>query len=112
MARPCALPIRASRRQAGIGVVHQERNLVTRFSVAENIMLERLGTHALSRIDYDALYDEAARWLKLLDLDVDPATARIAAERRPDATRGNRQGAVAAIARAAARRTDRIPDPE
>ncbi len=57
---------------AGIGVVHQERNLVTRFSVGENIMLERLGTHALSRIDFDALHAEAAKWLKLLDLDVDP----------------------------------------
>lgn len=57
---------------AGIGVVHQERNLVTRFSVGENIMLERLGRHALSRIDYDALHTEAAKWLKLLDLDVDP----------------------------------------
>ena len=57
---------------AGIGVVHQERNLVTRFSVGENIMLERLGAHALSRINYDALHREAAKWLKLLDLDVDP----------------------------------------
>ena len=27
---------------AGIGVVHQERNLIPRFSVGENIMLERL----------------------------------------------------------------------
>jgi ribose transport system ATP-binding protein len=37
---------------AGIGAVHQERNLVTRFSTGENIMLERLGSHALSVIDY------------------------------------------------------------
>ena len=40
-------PVRfANPRQAaagGLGVVHQERNLVTRFSVAENIMLDRLG---------------------------------------------------------------------
>lgn len=57
---------------AGIGVVHQERNLVTRFSVGENIMLERLGNHALSRVDYDAIHTEALKWLKLLDLDVDP----------------------------------------
>ncbi|NMD08717.1 MAG: sugar ABC transporter ATP-binding protein, partial [Phyllobacteriaceae bacterium] len=57
---------------AGIGVVHQERNLVTRFSVGENIMLERLGSHALSHINYDAIHSEAAKWLKLLDLDVDP----------------------------------------
>ena len=31
------------RSPAGIGVVHQERNLIPRFSVGENIMLERLG---------------------------------------------------------------------
>ncbi len=57
---------------AGIGVVHQERNLVPRFSVGENIMLERLGNHAFSRINYDAINNEAMKWLKLLDLDVDP----------------------------------------
>jgi ribose transport system ATP-binding protein len=57
---------------AGIGVVHQERNLVPRFSVGENIMLERLGSHALSRINYERVNAEAAKWLKLLDLDVDP----------------------------------------
>ena len=58
----------------GIAVVHQERNLVPRFSVGENIMLERLGANSLSRIDYDAIYAEATRWLKLLDLDLDPRT--------------------------------------
>ena len=35
-------------------------------------MLERLGNHALSRIDYDKIYKEALCWLKLLELDVDP----------------------------------------
>ena len=58
----------------GLGVVHQERNLVTRFSVSENIMLDRLGKHSLSSVDYPAIAAEAARWLKLLDLDVDPST--------------------------------------
>jgi ribose transport system ATP-binding protein len=58
----------------GLGVVHQERNLVSRFSVAENIMLDRLGAHSLSRVDYAALAEEARRWLKQLDLDVDPMT--------------------------------------
>ena len=58
----------------GLGVVHQERNLVTRFSVGENILLDRLGNHALSTVDYNAIYREAERWLKLLDLDVDPRT--------------------------------------
>jgi ribose transport system ATP-binding protein len=67
----------ANPRQAaagGLGVVHQERNLVTRFSVAENIMLDRLGTSSLSRVDYKALGTEASRWLKQLDLDIDPMT--------------------------------------
>ncbi len=56
----------------GVGVVHQERNLVTRFSVGENIMLDRLGRHAFSPVDYRSIYSEAERWLKLLDLDIDP----------------------------------------
>jgi ribose transport system ATP-binding protein len=71
-------PVRfANPRQAaagGLGVVHQERNLVSRFSVGENIMLDRLGRTALSRVDYARLHREAERWLKLLDLDVDPRT--------------------------------------
>ncbi len=58
----------------GLGVVHQERNLVTRFSVGENILLDRLGRNALSTVDYAAIYREAERWLKLLDLEVDPRT--------------------------------------
>ena len=58
---------------AGIGVVHQERNLIPRFSVAENIMLERLGPSAVSRVDYAKVRAEARRWLDLLDLDVDPS---------------------------------------
>ncbi len=67
----------ANARQAvagGIAVVHQERNLVARFSVGENLMLERLGRHALSPIDYRQLHQEAARWLALLDLELDPRT--------------------------------------
>lgn len=71
-------PVRfANPRQAsaeGLGVVHQERNLVTRFSVAENIMLDRLGASSLSRVDYTALAAEAGRWLKQLDLEIDPMT--------------------------------------
>jgi ribose transport system ATP-binding protein len=57
---------------AGIGAVHQERNLVSRFSIGENIMLERLGAHALSVIDYGRIHAEAAKWLALLDLYIDP----------------------------------------
>jgi ribose transport system ATP-binding protein len=71
-------PVRfANLRQAaagGLGVVHQERNLVTRFSVGENIMLDRLGARATSTVDYIAIHREAEKWLKLLDLEVDPRT--------------------------------------
>mgnify|MGYP000394702802 CR=1 FL=1 len=55
---------------AGISAVHQERNLVPRFSVGENIALERLPTrHGL--IDYDAVDREARRYLDLLDRSID-----------------------------------------
>jgi ribose transport system ATP-binding protein len=40
----------------GLGVVHQERNLVNRFSVGENIMLDRLGAHSLSPVNYSHVY--------------------------------------------------------
>ncbi|MGF1626773.1 MAG: sugar ABC transporter ATP-binding protein [Alphaproteobacteria bacterium] len=58
---------------AGIGVVHQERNLIPRFSAGENIMLEQLPTrHGL--VDYDAVHREAGRWLDALNLHIDPRT--------------------------------------
>ncbi|MBN9074091.1 MAG: sugar ABC transporter ATP-binding protein [Rhizobiales bacterium] len=57
-----------------VGVVHQERNLIPRFSVAENIHLEQLGAHVLRPVDYAELNRQARRWLETLNLDVDPAT--------------------------------------
>ena len=59
---------------AGVGVVHQERNLIPRFSVGENILLERLGGGLMRPIDYDAVHAEARRWLEVLELDLDPRT--------------------------------------
>jgi ribose transport system ATP-binding protein len=58
---------------AGIGVVHQERNLIPRFSVGENIMLERLSGRLFKPIDYAEINREAKRWLDVLGLDLDPA---------------------------------------
>ncbi len=57
---------------AGIGVVHQERNLIPRFSVGENLLLDRVALGTLLPLDYAALHKEAARWLRLLDLHIDP----------------------------------------
>lgn len=59
---------------AGIGVVHQERNLIPRFSAGENIMLERMTEHPLRPLDTEAMHAEARRWLDLLGLDLDPRT--------------------------------------
>jgi len=57
----------------GVGVVHQERNLIPRFSIAENIFLERLADGALRRVARGRLIEEARHWLELLEIDADPA---------------------------------------
>ncbi|MGW3786694.1 sugar ABC transporter ATP-binding protein [Micromonospora chokoriensis] len=57
--------------RAGIGVVHQERNLIPAFTVAENICLQHLPQRA-GLVDRAALRTEARRCLDLLDLDLDP----------------------------------------
>ncbi|PSJ62658.1 sugar ABC transporter ATP-binding protein [Kumtagia ephedrae] len=55
---------------AGISAVHQERNLIPRFSVGENILLERLPTHR-GLLDREAIHREARRYLDLLDRGID-----------------------------------------
>ncbi|WP_062219159.1 sugar ABC transporter ATP-binding protein [Aureimonas sp. D3] len=57
-----------------IGVVHQERNLIGRFSVAENIHLEQIAGFLVKPVDYAALNAQAERWLEMLGLDIDPRT--------------------------------------
>ena len=58
---------------AGIGVVHQERNLITRFSVAENITLEDPPTR-FGLFDESAAVTATRKWLDLLHLETDPRT--------------------------------------
>lgn len=58
--------------QAGIGIVHQERNLIPKFSVAENITLERPPVRNGQWIDRDRMRDESKRWLDLLQVPIDP----------------------------------------
>ena len=66
----------ASPRQAiaaGISAVHQERNLIPHFSVAENILLEQLPVRN-GLVDFSRANEEARKHLAKVALDVDPAT--------------------------------------
>ena len=56
----------------GISAVHQERNLIPRFSVAENILLEQLPVRN-GLIDFRQANAEARRHLEKVGLDVDPS---------------------------------------
>ncbi|WP_269938048.1 sugar ABC transporter ATP-binding protein [Arthrobacter sp. HY1533] len=58
---------------AGVGVVHQERNVIREFTVAENIVLSRTPKKC-GFIDWKKVNSEAARCLALMDLDIDPGT--------------------------------------
>lgn len=58
--------------RAGIGIVHQERNLIPKFSVAENITLEQPPVRNGQWIDRERMRQEATRWLELLQVHIDP----------------------------------------
>ena len=55
---------------AGIGAVHQERNLIPRFSVGENILLEHLPLKS-GLVDYETINKRAREVLDLLDPGID-----------------------------------------
>jgi ribose transport system ATP-binding protein len=76
----------------GIGVVHQERNLISRFSVAENIVLDRIAAKTLAPIDYQEIYRLGEQWLRALELDLDV--------RRPVSSLTAAQAQMVEIARA------------
>jgi ribose transport system ATP-binding protein len=59
--------------RAGIGVVHQERNLVPEFSVAENTTLHRTPARR-GLVDRDRMREDARRSLELIGLDLDVDT--------------------------------------
>lgn len=58
---------------AGVGVVHQERNVVREFTVGENIAISGMPRRG-ARVDWAAVWREAKRCLDLLDLNIDPRT--------------------------------------
>lgn len=57
-----------SSQDAGIGIIHQELNLIPQLTIAENIFLGREFTNRLGRIDWKRMYAEADRLLSRLNL--------------------------------------------
>src|SRR5437899_11803529 len=64
--------------KAGISVVHQEHNLIPQFTVAENILLERIPTRLPQLVDYAAIYRDTRTRTKPVGLDM-PATRSVSA---------------------------------
>ena len=60
--------------QAGIGIIHQELNLLPELSIAENIFLGREKTSPLGRILWNEMNHEAAKLLKRLRVPHAPQT--------------------------------------
>lgn len=59
---------------AGIAIIHQELNLVSYLSVAENIFLGRELANSFGILDKKKMQDETAALLRRINLDVSPST--------------------------------------
>jgi ribose transport system ATP-binding protein len=59
--------------EKGIAVIHQELNLISGLSVAENIFLGREYVNSFGMIDYRRLHEETAGLLCRLDPDITPS---------------------------------------
>lgn len=57
-----------SSQEAGIGIIHQELNLIPELTIAENIFLGREFTRAFGAIDWKKMYAEADKLLARLNL--------------------------------------------
>ena len=54
--------------------MHQERNLIRRFSVGENLMLNHLPKNSFGLVDYKQVSLLSKKWLEMMDLDINPNT--------------------------------------
>lgn len=63
--------------ELGIGMIHQEFNLVPGLTVAENIFLDRMPSGRLGFVDYGEMFERAAEVLRSLEAPIDPR-ARVA----------------------------------
>ncbi|OEG62960.1 xylose ABC transporter ATP-binding protein [Halanaerobium saccharolyticum] len=60
--------------EAGIGIIHQELNLLPDLSVAENIFLDRQPLNKFGGIKWEELYHNAEKVLARLNMNIDPRT--------------------------------------
>lgn len=60
--------------QAGIGIIHQELNLISEMTIAENIFLGREFTGYLGKINWKKTHQEATRLLQKLNLNYNSQT--------------------------------------
>ncbi|WP_449720040.1 ATP-binding cassette domain-containing protein, partial [Actinomadura verrucosospora] len=60
-----------SSQEAGIGIIHQELNLIPELTIAENIFLGREFVSAFGKIDWKKMFSESDKLLKRLNLDYD-----------------------------------------
>ncbi len=59
---------------AGIGIIHQELNLIQDLTVAENIFLDRQPTNKFGSIDWQNMYSRAGKILSRLNMDIESTT--------------------------------------
>ncbi|MBL1378077.1 ribose ABC transporter ATP-binding protein RbsA [Zobellella iuensis] len=72
--RPCRFGGPRESQQAGIGIIHQELNLLPELTIAENIFLGREPIGAFGKIDWRRLYAEAQSLLDRLQIRHSPKT--------------------------------------
>ena len=58
----------------GISVVHQERNLIPTFDIAENIFFEEICEGTFGKVDRKGMHERSREFLKQVRLDLDPAS--------------------------------------
>lgn len=66
---PCTFNGPKFSQEAGIGIIHQELNLIPELTIAENIFLGREFTRAFGAIDWKKMYIEADKLLARLNLN-------------------------------------------
>ena len=72
--QPCRFKGPRDSQQAGIGIIHQELNLLNELTIAENIFLGREPVNAFGKIDWTRLYADAQVLLDRLQIRQSPKT--------------------------------------